>query len=115
MRILRTPQKSFQKTAAAISAGLLLVIAAQTGLSQYGTGSGDWPSYGGDAGSTKYSPLNQITPENFWLGFDKAIHELAPKNKELIDFREILQKKIDKWHIENKENKINLEQYKISS
>ena len=54
----------------------------------------------------------QITPENFWLGFDKAIHELAPKNKELIDFREILQKKIDKWHIENKENKINLEQYK---
>ena len=44
MRILRTPQKSFQKTAAAISAGLLLVIAAQTGLSQYGTGSGDWPS-----------------------------------------------------------------------
>ena len=32
---------------------------------QYGTGSGDWPSYGGDTGSTKYSPLNQITTENF--------------------------------------------------
>ena len=65
MRILRASQKSFQKTAAAISVGILLVIASQTALSQYGTGSGDWPSYGGDAGSTKYSPLNQITPENF--------------------------------------------------
>ena len=32
---------------------------------QYGTGSGDWPSYGGDTGSTKYSPLDQITAENF--------------------------------------------------
>ena len=32
---------------------------------QYGTKSGDWPSYGGDTGSTKYSPLNQITAENF--------------------------------------------------
>jgi len=65
VRILRASQKSFQKTTAAISVGISLVIASQTALSQYGTGSGDWPSYGGDAGSTKYSPLNQITPENF--------------------------------------------------
>ena len=43
-----------------------------------------------------------ISPEKFWKDFDKAVHELAPKNKELIDFRETLQKKIDKWHIENK-------------
>lgn len=34
-------------------------------FAQYGTGSGEWPSYGGDTGSTKYSPLDQITPENF--------------------------------------------------
>src|SRR5580658_83917 len=25
---------------------------------------GDWPNYGRDAGGTKYSPLNQITPSN---------------------------------------------------
>jgi len=25
-----------------------------------------------------------ISPENFWLGFDKITHELAPKNIELI-------------------------------
>ena len=35
-----------------------------------------------------------ISPEKFWEGFDKAIHELAPKNKELINFRESLQKKL---------------------
>ena len=32
---------------------------------QYGTLSGDWPSYGGDTGSTKYSPLDQINAQNF--------------------------------------------------
>ena len=35
-----------------------------------------------------------ISPEKFWSGFDKAVHELEPKNKELIEIREILQKKI---------------------
>ena len=46
-----------------------------------------------------------ISPEKFWLGFDKAIHELAPKNKKLIEIRENLQKKIDNWHIKNKDKK----------
>ena len=53
-----------------------------------------------------------IDPENFWSGFDKAIHELAPKNKELIKFREDLQKKIDDWHIKNKGNEIETDKYK---
>ena len=34
-----------------------------------------------------------ITPKQFWSGFDEAVHELAPKNKELIKVREDLQKK----------------------
>jgi len=54
----------------------------------------------------------EISPEKFWLGFDKAVHELAPRNKELIKIREDLQKKIDNWHIKNKSNEINLEKYK---
>lgn len=32
---------------------------------QRGAQSGEWRSYGGDLGSTKYSPLDQITRENF--------------------------------------------------
>ena len=53
-----------------------------------------------------------ISPEKFWKDFDKAVHELAPKNKELIDFRETLQKKIDKWHIDNKGKNIQIKEYK---
>jgi malate synthase len=54
----------------------------------------------------------KISPEKFWLGFDKTVHELAPKNKKLIQIREDLQKKIDNWHIENKGNEIDLDEYK---
>ena len=53
-----------------------------------------------------------ITPEKFWSGFDKAVHDLAPKNKELLKIRENLQKKIDEWHIKNKGNEIKIEEYK---
>tara|TARA_B100001029_G_scaffold179430_1_gene188877 strand:+ start:491 stop:2686 length:2196 start_codon:yes stop_codon:yes gene_type:complete len=53
-----------------------------------------------------------ILPTKFWSGFDKYVHELAPKNKELLKIRENLQKKIDDWHIKNKENKINFDEYK---
>ena len=35
----------------------------------------------------------EISPEKFWSGFDNAVHELAPKNKELIELRKDLQKK----------------------
>ena len=54
----------------------------------------------------------KISPEKFWSGFDNVVHELAPKNKELIQIREDLQKKIDDWHIKNKGNEINIEEYK---
>jgi len=53
-----------------------------------------------------------IEPEKFWLGFDKCVHELSPKNKELIKIREDIQKKIDEWHIKNKGNEIKIEEYK---
>ena len=54
----------------------------------------------------------KILPEKFWEGFSKALHELAPKNKELIQARKDLQKKIDNWHINNKDNEIDLKEYK---
>ena len=53
-----------------------------------------------------------LAPEKFWEGFDKVVHELAPKNKELIDIRKDLQNKINNWHKLNKGNEINLEDYK---
>ena len=53
-----------------------------------------------------------VSPDKFWLGFEKTVNELEPKNRELINFREILQKKIDDWHIKNKGNEIKLDEYK---
>ena len=53
-----------------------------------------------------------ILPEKFWSSFDKIIHELAPKNRELIKIRQDLQKKIDSWHIKNRGKKIEIEKYK---
>ena len=53
-----------------------------------------------------------ISPEKFWSGFDTIIHELAPQNKKLIQIRENLQKKIDTWHIENKESQFEIGKYK---
>ena len=53
-----------------------------------------------------------VNPKKFWEGFDEAVHELAPKNKELIKTRESLQKKIDDWHIKNKGNEIKIDEYK---
>jgi len=54
-----------------------------------------------------------ISSKNFWEGFDRVVHELAPKNKSLLMIREDLQKKIDDWHIANRGNEINLKEYKI--
>lgn len=44
----------------------------------------------------------KIKKENFWKGFNKFVHELSPKNKELLEKREKLQKKIDAWHKDKK-------------
>ena len=53
-----------------------------------------------------------ITPEKFWSGLNEAAHDLAIKNRQLLKKRENLQKKIDDWHIKNRENQIQTEVYK---
>ena len=53
-----------------------------------------------------------ISPEKFWQGFANIVHELSPLNKKLIEKREILQKKIDDWHIKNRGAEIKIEEYK---
>ncbi len=53
-----------------------------------------------------------IDPEKFWHGFNKDAHDLAKKNRELINKREEIQKKIDNWHIKNKGTEIKIQEYK---
>ena len=56
-------------------------------------------------------PGTGVTKENFWNGLDKCAHELAPKNRKLLEFRENLQKKIDIWHIDKNGEKIDIKKY----
>ena len=51
-----------------------------------------------------------VSTDQFWLGFEKTVNELEPKNRELINIRETLQKKIDDWHIKNKGSDIKLDE-----
>ena len=53
-----------------------------------------------------------ISKNHFWKNFNKVIHELAPKNKKIIEIREKLQKSIDSYHLEKKDKKLNLKDYK---
>ncbi len=53
-----------------------------------------------------------VSSENFWLGLEKTLDDLAPKNKQLIKLREDLQRKINDWHIKNKSKELNLDEYK---
>ena len=42
-----------------------VLVSPAPSLAQYGATNGEWRSYGGDLGSTKYSPLDQIDATNF--------------------------------------------------
>ncbi len=42
-----------------------MLFSPAAGLAQYGATNGEWRSYGGDLGSTKYSPLDQIDASSF--------------------------------------------------
>ena len=53
-----------------------------------------------------------ISPSKFWSSFDKIAHDLSDRNKELIQIREKMQKKIDNWHIDNREKEFKINEYK---
>jgi malate synthase len=46
-------------------------------------------------------PGTGIEPAAFWLGFDRIVHDLAPKNAALLAERDRLQAEIDAWHKAN--------------
>ncbi len=49
-----------------LAALVVVVAAAAPAGAQYGArADGEWPTHGGDLGNTKYSPLDQITADNF--------------------------------------------------
>ncbi len=57
-------------------------------------------------------PGTGVSPEAFWSGFDRLVHDLAPRNRELLATRDDLQAKIDDWYQENQDQPIDLPDYK---
>ena len=56
-------------------------------------------------------PGTDIDSKVFWNSFDEVVHKLAPKNRELIQRREKIQKKIDDWHLSKKGSSIDKSEY----
>jgi malate synthase len=56
-------------------------------------------------------PGTNIKSDDFWSKFEKIVHDLAPVNRDLIEKREAIQKKIDEWHKNNKGKDFNKKNY----
>lgn len=48
-------------------------------------------------------PGTGIDEDRFWLGLEKLVSDLAPKNQQLLETRDRLQAQIDDWHRAHKE------------
>ena len=56
-------------------------------------------------------PGTDLDINEFWKGFDDAVHNLTPINKKLLKKRDDIQKKIDEWHLQKKGSNFNKDEY----
>ncbi len=57
-------------------------------------------------------PGTGVSAEQFWTAFDSIVHDLAPRNLELLTKRDQLQAQIDAWHRDHKGQAFNFSDYK---
>ncbi|MDA9054211.1 malate synthase G, partial [Gammaproteobacteria bacterium] len=53
-----------------------------------------------------------INPEHFWSSLESILAEFGPRNKALLDKREVIQSQIDEWHLARKNTDHDHEEYK---
>ena len=57
-------------------------------------------------------PGTGVDVDAFWAGADKVVHDLAPKNRDLLAKRDELQSRIDGWHRDRAGKPIDAAEYK---
>ena len=58
------------------------------------------------------APGTGVEADAFWISFGELVKDLAPKNRQLLEKRDALQKQIDEWYLARKGQPINKEEYK---
>jgi malate synthase len=62
--------------------------------------------------NTEALPGTGVEVEQFWSRFDSIVHDLAPRNRELLAKRDALQAQIDAWHRDNRGTAFSFDAYK---
>jgi len=62
--------------------------------------------------NTEALPGTGVEVEQFWSRFDSIVHDLAPRNRELLAKRDAIQAQIDAWHRDNRGDAFNFDAYK---
>ena len=57
------------------------------------------------------APGTGVTPAHFWSEFSGILKDFVPRNRALLDKRDVLQKKIDSWHKDRAGQSIEKEEY----
>ncbi|NMT64581.1 malate synthase G [Marinobacter orientalis] len=57
-------------------------------------------------------PGTGVDTDKFWGEFDRIVHDLAPRNKELLARRDAIQEKMDTWNRDHKGQKLDMAEYK---
>ncbi len=57
-------------------------------------------------------PLTQVNPDQFWQNLQHLIDDLAPRNRELLAKRDLIQQQLDDWHKSNDYQSTDIEVYK---
>jgi malate synthase len=51
---------------------------------------------------SEIAPGTQVSPDQFWRHYAAMLSDLAPRNRQLLETRDRLQRKIDDWHLARK-------------
>jgi malate synthase len=62
--------------------------------------------------SNEIAPGTGVEPDAFWKALGKIVQDLGPKNRALLDERNILQKQIDEWCLARRGQAISSDDYK---